>query len=116
MQKCLTVIILQNNPDWSQTLDHPYRILITGGSESGKTKVLLNIISHQEDIDKIYLYDKNPYGGKYQLLINKREGLDLKLFSDSKALIQYSNNMLVVYKNTEECNLYRKRKVVKVFD
>ena len=53
MQKCLTVIILQNNPDWSQTLDHPYRILITGGSESGKTNVLLNIISHQEDIDKI---------------------------------------------------------------
>ena len=53
MQKCLTVIILQNNPDWSQTLDHPYRILITRGSESGKTNVLLNIISHQEDIDKI---------------------------------------------------------------
>ena len=34
MQKYLTVMILQNNPDWLQTLDHPYRMLITGGSES----------------------------------------------------------------------------------
>ena len=40
--------------------DHPYRILIIGSSESGKTNSLFNLINWQSDIDKIYLYDKNP--------------------------------------------------------
>ena len=44
---------------------HPYRILIIGGSGSGKTNALLNLISNQPDIDKIYLYGKDPYGAKY---------------------------------------------------
>ena len=39
--------------------DHPYRILIIGGSGSGKTKVLLHLINEQNDIDKIYLYAKD---------------------------------------------------------
>ena len=39
---------------WPYTPDHPYRILIIGSSESGKTNVLLNLIEHQPDIDKIY--------------------------------------------------------------
>ena len=50
--------------------DHPYRILIIGGSGSGKTNVLLNLIENQPDIDKIYLYAKDPYEAKYQYLIN----------------------------------------------
>ena len=44
-----------------QIPDHPYRILIIGGSRSEKTKVSLNLINHQPDIDKIYLYAKVPY-------------------------------------------------------
>ena len=40
--------------------DHPNRILIIGGSGSGKTNVLLNLIGNQPDIDKIYLYAKDP--------------------------------------------------------
>ena len=36
--------------------DHPYRILIIGGSGSGKTNALLNLINDQPDTDKIYLY------------------------------------------------------------
>ena len=36
--------------------DHRYRILIIGGSGSGKTNTLLNLIKEQHDIDKIYLY------------------------------------------------------------
>ena len=37
--------------------DHPYRILIIGGSRSGKTDVLLNLIKHQRpDNHKIDLY------------------------------------------------------------
>ena len=36
-----------------------YRILIFGGSGSGKTSTLLNLINEQKDIDKIYLYAKD---------------------------------------------------------
>ena len=39
--------------------DHPYRLLIVGGSGSGKTKALSNLINNQPDIDKIYLYAKD---------------------------------------------------------
>ena len=41
--------------------DHPYRILIIGGSGSGKINALLNLINNQPDTDKIYLYAKDPY-------------------------------------------------------
>ena len=53
--------------------DHPYRILITGGSGPGKTIVLLNLIENQPGIDKKYLYAKDPYEVKYQYLINIRQ-------------------------------------------
>ena len=43
-------------------------ILIIGGSGSGKTNALLNLINNQPDIDKIYLYAKDPYEDKYQFL------------------------------------------------
>ena len=45
----------KHNPDWPYISDHPYRILIIGGSGSGKTNALLNLIKNQLDIDKIYL-------------------------------------------------------------
>ena len=45
--------------------DHPYRILITGGSGSGNTNLLLILIENQPDIDKIYLYAKDRYEAKY---------------------------------------------------
>ena len=41
--------------------DHPYRILIIGGSGSGKTNALSNLINSHLGIDKIYLYAKDPY-------------------------------------------------------
>ena len=46
---------LKHNPDWLHFPDHPYRILIIGGSGSGKTDLLLNLIENQADNDKIYL-------------------------------------------------------------
>ena len=61
-----------HNPNWPEIPDHLYRILKVGGSESGKTNILVNLINHEPDIDQIYLYAKDPYETKYQLLINKR--------------------------------------------
>ena len=81
--------IKEYNPNWSPISDPPYRILTNGGSRPGKTNSLFNLIRHQPDINKIYLYDKDPYETKYQLLINKRESTDLKHFNDSKAFIEY---------------------------
>ena len=43
------------NEKWTYISDHPYIILIIGGSGSGKTNVLLNLISQQSAIDEIYL-------------------------------------------------------------
>ena len=68
--------IKEHNPNLPQSPDHPYRILIIGGSGSGKTSSLFNLINQQPDIDKIYLYAKDPYEAKYQFLINKLERID----------------------------------------
>ena len=48
------------NKNWPYIPGHPYRILITGSSGSGKTNVLLNLTENQPDINKIYLYAKDP--------------------------------------------------------
>ena len=88
--------IKQNNQKWSYIPDYLYRILIIGGSGSGKTNALLNLINNQPDIDKIYLYEKDPHEAKYQFLINKRKSTGLKNFSGRKAFIEYSNDMLDV--------------------
>ena len=50
----------EHNLKWLYIPDDTYRILIIGGSGSGKTNALLNLISNQPDIDKIYLYAKDP--------------------------------------------------------
>ena len=83
--------IKENNPNWPQITDHPYRILIIEGSGLGKTNSLFNLINHQSGTDKIYLYAKDSNEAKYQLLINKRESVGLRHFNDSKTFIEYSN-------------------------
>ena len=106
----------QHNLKWPYITDHPYRILIIGGSRSGKTNVFLNLINNQSDIDKMYLYAKDPYEGKYKFLINKRESIGLKHFNDPKTFVEYSNDMQDVYKNIEEYNVDKERKILIVFD
>ena len=107
--------IVEHNSKWPYIPDHPYRILIIGGSGSGKTNALLNLINNQPEIDKIYLYAKDPYKKKYQYLINKREKVGLNHFNP-KAFIEYSNGMQDVYKNIEDYNPITKRKVLIIFD
>ena len=94
----------QHNSKQPYIPDHPYRILIIGGSGFGKTNALSNLINNQPDIDKIYLYPKDPYKYKYQFLINKRESIGLKHFNDPKVFIKYSNDMQDVYKNIDKYN------------
>ena len=108
--------IKKHNPKWSQTPDHPYRILIIWGSGSGKKNQLLNLTNHKSDIDKIYLYAKDPYEAKYQFLIKKREDAGTKHFNDSKAFIEYLNKMFDIHKNIKDYNPNKKRKILIVFD
>ena len=74
------------------------------------------MIDNQQDIDKIYLYAKDPYEDEYQYLINKRESVGLKHFNDPKAFIEYSNDMHDVYKNIDNYNLNKENKILIVFD
>ena len=90
-------------------------MLSVGGSGSGKTNALLNLINNQPDIDKIYLYAKDPYEAKYQNLINIREKAELNHYEDPKSFLDYSNNIQDVYKNIEEYNPGKKTLSVNCF-
>ena len=70
----------------------------------------MNLINNQPDIDKIYLYAKDPYEAKYQYLINKREKVGFDHFKDPKDFIEYSDDMQDIYNNIEDCNPGKKRK------
>ena len=104
----------EHNLNWPYIPDHSYRISIIGGSRTGKTNALLNLINNQQDIDKIYLYVKDPYEDKYQYLINKRKSVGLKHYP--KAFIEYSNDMHSIYKNIDNYNLNKENKILIVFD
>ena len=70
-----------------------YRILIIGGSGSGKTNALINLMNEQNDIDKIYLYAKDLSKPKYEYLIKKCEDAEIKHLNNPNAFIEYSNTM-----------------------
>ena len=99
--------------------DHPYRIFIIGGSGSGKTNTLLNLIKEQDNrdvIDKIYLYARDLNEPKYQFLIKKREDAGIKHVNNPNAFIECSNTMDDVYENINDYNPIRKRKKLIVFN
>ena len=76
----------------------------------------MNLIENQPDIDKIYLYAKDPYEAKDQYLINKRKGAGINHFNDPKAFIEYSNDMGDVYKTIDKYNLDKENKILIAFD
>ena len=75
--------------------------MLIGGSRSGKTNALLNLISQQDDNDKIYLYAKDLSEPKFEFLIKKREDAGIKHFNDPDAFTECSNTMDGVYENID---------------
>ena len=106
----------KHNEKWPYIPDHPYRILLTGGSWSGKTNTLPNLIHEQNNIDKIHLYARDLDEPKYKILIKKRKDAGIKNLNDSNAFIECSNTMDDVYENIHDYNSSRKRKILIVFD
>ena len=49
-----------HNKNWPYIPDHPYRILIIGGSGSGKTNLLLNLMETNQTLTK-YIYMQKIY-------------------------------------------------------
>ena len=95
--------------------DHLYKILIIGGSGSEKNNVLLNLTKHQQsDIDKIYLYFKDPFESKYESLLKGREKVGIKQTKNQNAFNDYSLTTDDLYENFEEYN--PTKKVLIVFD
>ena len=78
----------EHNGKWPYIPDHPYKILIIGGSGSGKTNGLINLINEQHDIDKIYLYSRDLNEPKYEYLIKKREDAGIKHVNNPNAFIE----------------------------
>ena len=102
----------ENNKDYNKNgpyIPHyQYRIMIIGGSRSGKTNASLNLIreEHARDINK----------SKYQFLIKRRENAGIRHFNNPNAFIHCSNTMNDVYENNDDYSLSRKIKKLIVFD
>ena len=106
----------KHNEKWPYIPDHPYRILIIGGSGSGKTNTLVHLINEQNDIDQIYLYTRDLNEPKYKTLIKKRKDAGIKHLNDPNAFIERSNTMDDIYGNINDYNSSRKRKILIIFD
>ena len=81
-----------------------------------KTNALLNLISQQDNIDRIYLYAKELSETKHEILIKKRENVGIKHLNDSNAFIECSNTMDDVYENIDDYKPNRQKKILIVFD
>ena len=92
----------EHNEEQPYIPDHPYRILIIGCSESGKTNALLNLINGQSDIDKIYLYAKDLNEANYEYLIKNYKNTGIKHLNDPNAFMECSNTMDDVYENIND--------------
>ena len=86
--------------------------MIFGGSGSGKTNALLDLVSQKDDVEKIYLHARDLRGPRYQFLIRKRENAGIKYLNDSKTFIEFSNTVDDICENINDCNPTSKRKTL----
>ena len=100
----------EHNNKWPYIPDHPYRVLITGGSGSGKTNALLDLVKKQDDIDEIYSYVKDLSEPKYKFLIKKCDDAEIKHLNNSNSFIECSNTMDDVYENIDDTTQAEKEK------
>ena len=75
-------VIKEHNTNWPEILDHLCRILIAGGSGSGKTDALLNLINHEADTDKII----------YMLKIRMKPNINYQLTKEEVPGLNYLND------------------------
>ena len=74
--------------------------------------MLLNLIKYQRlVIEKIYLFVKDKFESKFELLINGREEVGIKHEKYPKAFTDYSETMDDIYENPEDYNPTRKTNV-----
>ena len=105
----------EHNEKWPYIPDHPYRIIIIGGSGSGKTNALINLINEQNDIDKIYLYERDLSEPKYEYLIKKRGDAGIKHLNNPNVFIKCSNTIDDAYENINDYNSIKKKKKINCF-
>ena len=104
------------NPNCHYITNHPFRVLIKSSPDSEKTNALLNLIKHQRpDDDQIYLFVKDPFKSKYQLLISGRKKEGSKHEKTSKAFFDFSQTIDDVSENLEGYNSTKNGKVLIVF-
>ena len=99
----------RHNEKWPYIPNHPYRILIIGGSGSGKTNALINLVNEQNDTDKFYLYARDLSKPKYEYLIKRREDVGIKHVNNPNTFIECSNTMDDVYENIHDYNPNRRK-------
>ena len=108
---------INRNPNWPYILDHHYRLLIIVGSRSDKNNVLLNLSKNQlPDIDTIYLFVKDSFESKYELLIKASEKVKIKSLKNPKVFTNHLQTIYDVYENLEDYNPTKNRKMLIVFD
>ena len=90
--------------------------MIIGGSGTGKTNTLINLINKENDIDKIYSYARDLSEPKYEYLIKKREYVGIKHVNNPNAFIECSNAMDDIDENINDYNSSRRRNILIVFD
>ena len=106
----------RHNEKWPYIPDHPYRIIVIGGSGSRKTNALIKLINEQNDIDKIYLFARDLSEPIYEYLTKTRQDAGIKHLNNPNVFIECSNTMDDVYENINDYNPIRKRKKIIVFD
>ena len=85
-----------------------------GGSELGKTNVIVNLMKHQEQIKFIYM-SKIYLNQSINCLLTE-EKVRIEKLKNPKALIDYWWKIYYVYENLEDFNLTKKKRVLIVFD